>query len=217
MENLPWYKSAIIRQQVVQLIVAGLALVGVTTDLDWSATVEALFGGVAAVVAIWTIVTRLFKPAPAITETAAKKEQAMKQGGFARPDILVPLALLGILATVLGCAGTTAAYKSAQSLPDTAYVVTEHYAAVLKEAADLAALPGTPANVKDALKKADNAVRPFVIGDTATGQPGLRALADRYQAVKDAQTEADLQRAIDAAVRELSNFIKAVKAARGNA
>lgn len=223
--SLPWYKSAIIRQQIVQLIVAGLALFGIATDIDWSATVEAVFAGVAAAVAVWTVFTRLFKPAPNLTATAAAKEQELvakgtlpKQGGFARIGSLLVLAFSGALALFVlqGCAGTQAAYRAASDLPDTAYVVTEHYAAVLKEAADLAALPGTPANVVAALQKADQAVKPLIIGDPATGLPGLRQLTETYQAVRDAKTEADLQIAINAAVRELSNFIKAVKAARGS-
>lgn len=223
--TLPWYRSAIIRQQIVQLIVAGLALFGIATDIDWSATVEAVFAGIAAVVAIWTVFTRLFKPAPNITAAAAAKEQELvakgtlpKQGGFARLGALLVLAFSGVLALFVlsGCAGTQAAYRAANDLPDMAYVVTEHYAAVLKEAADIAQAPGTPDSVKTVLKGADAAVRPWIIGNPATGAPGLQQLTERYQAIGDAQTEADLQEAVNNAVRELSNFIKAVKAARGS-
>lgn len=110
--TLPWYKSAIIRQQIVQLIVAGLALVGITTDVDWNTTVEAVFAGIAAVVAVWTVFTRLFKPAPNITAAAAEEEKRLvttgkipKQGGFARPlmlAVLLGVAVPGVL-IVAGC------------------------------------------------------------------------------------------------------------------
>lgn len=80
-DGLPWYRSAVIRQQIVQIIIAGLALAGVTTDIDWSATVEAIFSGIAAVVAVWTILTRLFKPSPNLTKTAAAKEQELVAKG----------------------------------------------------------------------------------------------------------------------------------------
>lgn len=68
--TIPWYQSAIIRQQLVALIVSVLGLLGIATEIDWSATVGAVFAAVAAIVPVWTIVTRLLKPAPPITATA---------------------------------------------------------------------------------------------------------------------------------------------------
>ena len=223
-QKIPWYQSAIIRQQIVQLIVACLALAGIATDIDWGGTIDALFGGIAAAVAIWTIITRLFKPAPNITTQAQAREGELvargiipPQRGFARVGALGLVAAAGAMAMLVmsGCAGTQSAYRAAQgSLPDTAYVVAEHYSAVLREAADIAALPGTPAAVKQALQQADRTVKPFIIGDPATQAPGLQQLVERYQAIGGAQTELELQAAIDDAIRELSNFIRAVKAAR---
>jgi hypothetical protein len=55
-------------------------------------------------------------------------------------------AIMGLLAVVAlavgvlgatGCAGTKAAYNAADTLEERAYVVTEHYAAVVHQAADL--------------------------------------------------------------------------------
>lgn len=80
-ESIPWYRSAIIRQQIVQIIIAGLALAGITTDVDWSTTVEALFAGIAAGVAVWTVITRLFKPSPNMSMTAAVKEKELTAAG----------------------------------------------------------------------------------------------------------------------------------------
>lgn len=228
METIPWYKSAILRQQVVQLLVAGTALVGVNTEtIDLDATVASIFAGIAAVVAIWTFVTRLFKPAPNMTTTAANTEARLiaegkippKQGGFLRVGAGLLAFLAAAVATVAlafmsGCVGTKAAYKAADSLPDTAYVVAEHYAAVLKEAADLAQSPTTSPEVKAALKEADLRLKPLILGDPSTGLPGLQQLAQHYRAVKDAQSQADLQRALDAAVLELAKLINAVKSAR---
>lgn len=228
MESIPWYKSAILRQQVVQLLSAATLILGIKTDtINLDETVAMLFGGVAAVVAVWTFITRLRKPAPNLTATAAATEARLvaegkippKQGGFFRPGAAVLAFVLAafvalVCSSVSGCVGTQAAYKSAQSLPDTAYVVAEHYAAVVHEAADLAGLPTTPPEVKDALKAADARVKPLILGDPARGLPGLRQLSERYQAVKDAKTQADLQRAVDAAVLELARLITAVKAAR---
>lgn len=224
--NLPWYKSAILRQQIVQLIVSASALSGIALPgIDWDATVSAIFAGIAAAIAVWTIVTRLFNPAPNITVKAAQKEQALvakgtipKQGGFARLGVLILLAL-GAFATVpfvSGCAGTQSAYREAREngLADIAYVVTEHYAAVLKEAADLRQSPGTPREAIEAMQRADRAVKPIILGDPARDFPSLRKLVEKYQAIGDAKTEADLQARINDAIREISNFSKAVKAAK---
>jgi len=224
--KLPWYQSAIVRQQIVQLLVAGTALFGVNLGgIDLDNVVASIFAGIAALVAIWTIITRLTKPAPAITDAAqaAELERArkLKQGGFFRPALVMCLALAcaGLAFVVLpGCANTKAAYEAARAsdnaLADTAYVVTEHYAAVLHEAAELAASPTTPESVKDALKAADRAVKPLIAGNPATGAPGVRDLAARYTAVRSATNQAELQAAINAAVLELAKLINAVKAAR---
>lgn len=225
--TMPWYKSAIIRQQIVQLILVVLGLFGIVTDVDWSVTVEAIFTGIAGVVAVWTIITRLFKPAPNMTSVAAEKEQKMilkgthpTQGGFVRLSfvwLLAAIASLFVLPGLLsGCTGTKAAYKAADSLADTAYVITEHYAAVLHEAAELREHTGTPAAAVKAMQEADRIVKPLILGDPTTGRAGLRELAQTYTAVRTAETEAELQDAINRAVRELSKLINAVKTARRN-
>jgi hypothetical protein len=235
--KIPWYQSAIVRQQLVQIIAAGTALFGVNLgDFDVDATLVSIFAGIAGLVGVWTLVTRLFKPNPNLTETAANKERQLvrdgvlpsvhvsngrQQGGFFRPALVLWIALFaaGVSVAVLpGCAGTRDAYSSARAtdnaVADTAYVVAEHYAAVVHEAANLAQLATTPDDVKDAMKAADRAVKPLILGDPNTGQPGLRVLAERYAAVRTAATQAELQAAINAAVLELSKLINAVKAAR---
>src|SRR5687767_10359580 len=163
--TIPWYQSAIIRQQIAQVVVALTALFGVNLGgLDVDATLVSVFAGIAAVIAVWTTVTRIFKPAPNLSATAVRKEVAMvkagdippsptgpgTQRGFFRAALLacVALASAGVaLVSMSGCAGTKAAYGAADSLPDTAYVVAEHYAAVVKEAADIAQSPSTPPEV----------------------------------------------------------------------
>lgn len=122
---------------------------------------------------------------------------------------LVALGITGMSS----CAGTKAAYKEAEGLEEQAFVVTEHYAAVVNQAADLAENPSTQPEVRSALQAADRVARPFIIGDRATGQPGLRELADAYAAAKNAETQADLQAALLGATRALAGFVRAVKAA----
>ncbi len=231
METLPWYKSAIVRQQLGLLIGSLVTLFGIQTGgIDIDATVGSIMAGVAAVVGVVTILTRIFKPAPNLSQTAAAKEvelvrsgeipaQNPAQRGFVRSTFILLVALFaGVCAiaslTLPGCAGTQSAYRAAQSLEDTAYVVTEHYAIVLSEATAIASQPETPPEVKEALKKAAAAVQPIVRGDPANGQPSLQELAQRYQSVRDAKTEADLQLAVNRALATLASFINAVKAAR---
>ncbi len=225
---IPWYQSKIIQQQVVAFLVAAFGLFKISTDLDVSATVTAIFAGVAALIPVWTILTRLFRPSPNLTATAANKEASLKasgdlptvslkQGGFVRASLIVFLGMfsMGVVAVSLpGCVGTQAAFHAASSVSDTAYVVEEEYSALVKEAADLAQSPTIDPQAKAAMKAADAAVKPWILGDEATGKPGLRKLAATYAAVKDAKTQADLQAAIDGAVIELTKLINAVKSAR---
>lgn len=229
-QTIPWYQSAIVRQQIAQIVVALTALVGIKLGaFDVDATLQAIFAGIAALIGVWTLLTRIFKPAPNLSVRAVNKEVELVNEkkippsptgparGFFRPAfafVLAACAALLSIAVLSGCAGTTGAYKAAKSLPDTAYVVTEHYAAVVKEAADLAQLPGTPDNVKAALKRADQVAKPLVLGDPALGLPSLEVLAKRYQEVRDAKTEADLSAAVTRAVEAVAQFINAVKAAR---
>lgn len=222
--KLPWYESAIVRHQVVQIVTALVALLGVNLgEVDVDATVVSIFSGIAAVVAVVTLLTRLFKPAPPITDTAAQAENArkLKQGGFFRTPLVVLLGLasLGLALVVLpGCQNTKAAYTAARStdnaIADTAYVVAEHYAAVVREAADLAEASTTPPEVRDALKQADRIVRPLIVGNPDTGAPGVRQLAETYRAVRSAENAEKLQAAVNAAVLELAKLINAVKTAR---
>lgn len=225
---IPWYRSAIIRQQIVAFILAAFALVKYKTNIDVDATVGAILAGFAAIIPVYTIATRLFKPTPALTQTAADKHADMvaenkvppvvasKQAGFFRLSIAVFCSLfaVGVLSLLPGCAGTAAAYKAASSLPDTAYVVEEHYSAVLKEAADLAASPTIDPAVKQAMKDANARVAPIIVGDSAAGRPGLRELVQKYQAVHNAKSAEELQAALDSAVLELAKLINAVKSAR---
>lgn len=209
--TIPWYQSAIIRQQIVQLIVVVLGMAGVVTDIDWSATMEAVFGGIAAIVAVWTIVTRLFKATPPITEAAAVKTEAFKakQGGFARPVMLLLLVCfsLPVALAIEGCTSTSGAYKAAASPDETAFVITEHYASLVREAANLRSRPTTPPEAVRAMQAADLVAAPLV--------DALRPLRDAYVATKSAQSEAELQLAVNQAVLAVADLVRQIQVARG--
>jgi hypothetical protein len=114
-----------------------------------------------------------------------------------------PFLALIVLALVAGCAGTKAAYREASAPPEVAFVVMEQYAATLKEAADLA--PALPPQAQLRLKEADRIAKPFVLN--------LRLAASKYEAVQNAETEAELQNAINEAVFLIADFIRAVQEA----
>lgn len=168
------------------------------------------------------------KVAESRMEVAKAMETAMhtpppKSSGFARLGMLVLVGILGLgsLSFVSGCVNTREAYSVASESPsderfaNTIYVVTEHYAAILNEAANLREAPGTPESLIDAMREADWTVKAIIMGDPNKDVPGLQNLLRTHQAIRSAKTEAELQTAIDDAIRALSHFSKAVKAARG--
>lgn len=119
--KLPWYQSAIVRQQIVQAVTALTALLGVNLgDFDVDATLVNIFAGIAGAVAVWTLLTRLFKPAPPITDAAAAKELdrkiAAKQGGFFRPAFAAVLAVVSIVALALLSGCQVNPHKTAQTV-----------------------------------------------------------------------------------------------------
>jgi hypothetical protein len=143
-----------------------------------------------------------------------------RQGGFMLPRLLASLLLAAsfglVLVGVSGCTGTRAAYQEADTLPDRAYVALEQYFAVLKEWKTIVTNPATPEDVREALKAAELKATPVFLGDDTTTppRPSIRKLASLYQATQNAQTATELQTAVNDAVRALTDFSDAVKAAR---
>lgn len=127
----------------------------------------------------------------------------MKRNTFAGLIALLSLALLS------GCASTTAAYKAADGLEETAFVMNQHYLALVREANNLAesgALSGGN------LQSTQGLVR--------TSRPLLAELsrtAQAYEAVQSAETQQELTDAIAAAAVQLSNLVNAIRAAGGSA
>lgn len=159
-------------------------------------TVESAFG------IILTAAICYFAPAWGHPNGSDKPPPA--QSGFIRIRFAIVLAVLATaFMSLTGCVGTRAAYEAADTLDDKAYVVTEHYAAVVHEAADLRDQGVLKGPALAAVQQADNRAAPLVLQ--------LRAALERWTAVKNAQTEGDLQRAVDEAVVALSALLDAVK------
>lgn len=143
-----------------------------------------------------------------------------RQGGFVSVRLLTMLAVLlamgSVTLSMTACTGTRAAYKEAESLADKAYVALEQYFAVLKEWKGMVTDPATPQDVKNFLKAAELKATPVFLGDDGTTppRPSLRKLASLYEATQNAKTATELQTAVNDAVRALTDFSEAVKAAR---
>ena len=105
------------------------------------------------------------------------------------------------------CTGTREAYQAAENPSEYAFVLTEHYASLVKEAANLKERPTTPAHAVAAMQAADKAVGPLI--------DRLAPLAQAWEATHSAADQAALQTAINEVVLRLADLINAVKAARG--
>jgi len=121
--------------------------------------------------------------------------------------------LVGILAVLVAssmlgsCTGTRAAYKAADGLDETAKVVGEHYYALVREAnvlKDSGQLSGQELDTAQAL-----------VATTAPVILEMASAAQTFEALQTAETEAELQKAINdaaIAVSKLLDIIKAVTA-----
>jgi ABC-type oligopeptide transport system substrate-binding subunit len=118
--------------------------------------------------------------------------------------------LAGVLLAVglSACTHTREAYKTADTPDEYAYVLAEHYASLLNQAADLKEKSTTPREAVEAMQKAELAARPVV--------DKLRPLRTAYLTAKNAQTQAELQAAINEAVLLIADLVRSVRAAAGD-
>lgn len=148
----------------------------------------------------------------------------MKLFGYLSPALkLAAIAIAGVAIT--GCGATRAAYKAADNAEDRAFVAAEHYQALQHEAAALVEQPGTPAEVRAAIKAIDAKATPLILGDSATGRASLRDLAQILDAAQDAlatarnaETEAaaaaaraQFEAAMTEAITEIANLIRVLR------
>lgn len=221
LEKILLLESGVIRG----LLVSFVGLVGSLASLF--GVDEALFGtkagpivdGIVALLAagglFYAAWARATKPNPPITEGAVEKTAERlasegKSGGFARPAFLLALSAACVLAAVVvsGCTGTRAAYKAADGdVGQLAFVVTEHYAAIVEQAANLSRSPGLPAGALQRMQAADRLARPAI--------EALRPAAAAWEASRSETDRALLAQKVNEAVVKLADLVRAVKAARG--
>jgi hypothetical protein len=108
--------------------------------------------------------------------------------------------------TISSCVGTKAAYRAAAESEDplhnTAIVVSEHFNALQKEAVAIAE-SGVAQSWVDRMAAAEKAARPTVLD--------LRRLDEIYIAARTAETQAELQAALNSAALLVSKFFTEVK------
>lgn len=126
----------------------------------------------------------------------------------ATPPALFIALLLCPLMLLAGCAGARSAYKAADTLEEYSYVVTEHYAALLKEAATLRQAGALTGSALAKVQAADTKVAPKIFA--------LKPLVDAYARAKTAETEVALQAAVDDAVRALAELVREIRGARAS-
>jgi hypothetical protein len=111
------------------------------------------------------------------------------------------------LAGGAGCQHTREAYREAEDPGEYAFVLMEHYNALLKEAVVLKNAPGTPAEAVAWMRQVE-----------FKATPAVKKLAELRQAwidLQSAETEAQLQAATDAAALLIADMVRAVRDARG--
>lgn len=113
--------------------------------------------------------------------------------------------LLTACALVAACAGTRQAYQAADTLDDSAKVVTEHYFAIIREVNDLAD-QGAPQEWVTRAQDLERRTSPVVFA--------LRDASEAYEAVRSAENEQALADALEQAVPLVSDFIDLLRERR---
>ena len=118
-------------------------------------------------------------------------------------------ATVGVLALILavlmlsGCAGTRAAYKAADGLSETAYVVGEHYYALVRETNDLDDKGQLSSRELRNIQNIARETRPTIVS--------MLNAASAYDGVKSAQNETELSAALATAALAVSRLVDAIK------
>jgi hypothetical protein len=111
-----------------------------------------------------------------------------------------------MLLALAGCAGTRAAYDAASTPQQKAYVIAEHYSALVKQAADLKDAGTLTGVALEKVQAADRAAKPLVVE--------LTKATEAYQGARNAQNEAELQAALNKAVIAVNSLINALRGVR---
>lgn len=115
--------------------------------------------------------------------------------------------ILFTMAGLAACEHTRQAYQNAETLDAKAYVMGEHFNALQNSAVELIEEGSVPQAAINRIAAAEREARPVILGLTRAGEA--------YKAVRSAETEAELQLALNDAALALSDFIKAMRSNDG--
>ena len=116
------------------------------------------------------------------------------------------IAVVAMSTLIVACAGTRSAYQAAETLEEQAYVVGEHYYALVREANELrrsGALSGSTLTRAQDLVQGSRSI----IAE-------LEDAARAYTNVRNAETQADLERALNEAAVAVSRLVDVIKGVR---
>lgn len=209
MSAIPWYKSPVYIGVVVNLLAGLVNFLNLQETIpiefinDFVAMLFTAAGVIAAGIAEWKRRKSDIQPLT-LTQSSANRQSGIIRGLMlaAMVSFMAPIVL-----TVSACSGVQAAYRAAESPDEYAFVLAEHYASLVKQAADLKGRPTTPREAVEKMQQAELMARPFV--------EKLRPLRDAYVAGSTAESEAELQAAINEAVTAIADLIRAVQSASG--
>lgn len=222
---IPWYQSKVLVGLIVSIISGVVSLVG-EFGVTWNITEAQLTGGVQALFELISLGAALFsafaRARSPIEPVALTKAGAEEKSGYTPQShwIVAVLALIFISLTLGACTATRTAYKEATTYCDgdpqtetpycienLARVLTENYFAVLKEAADYREQGGDPSVVRR-LQAADRAAAPVI--------DQLDMFVQKYLTLRTAESEADVQKALNDAAIEVGKFINVLRGVKPN-
>ena len=91
METAPWWQSAIVRQSIVQILTPLIALAGIKLGVvEVDQLVAYIMGGIAMCVGVWTLITRIRKTAPNLSQAAVRNEIKLVVEGKIPPSATGP-------------------------------------------------------------------------------------------------------------------------------
>lgn len=134
------------------------------------------------------------------------------QRGFAHVHLLGITAFITAALLIAGCQHTRDAYGAADSLEETAYVISEHYAILREKAADLKDSGQLSEEQLSQLQALDKEIEGLVVGDP-NASPAVPGIIDMARTGDD---PVQLQRLIDSIVKKLTNLSGLIKSFGGN-
>lgn len=113
---------------------------------------------------------------------------------------------VGIVLSLFACMGTREAYRAADDIEDYAYVLTEHYSAILHEAAMAKQSGRLTGDLLSKVQEKDKELNPIVLALKNVAESYISALA-AYEKSRDAKDAVAVQVTRDTLQAEINNIV----------